>query len=243
MSPLFLYAATLVFEMGAVDEVLARETSGLRPPGAWFFQTRGYGAVDDATGLEVAFALHGVDAWRAVLLSATPGASVAIDAIDAKRGHPPAATGVVRRVRMRDGGDVLTGAIDDKTLCSPLEDGFWSGAEVRVLAARPPPDRAFPSAVIVLDDHPELGALVLLAPGDSVETRAVSRRGVRLRETLSVRHAASGVLELRRAADRQTVCFKTETIGDNPSGGLKRWNAGAPIVRNAARLKIRPGQG
>jgi hypothetical protein len=238
MSPLFLYAATLVSDLGAVDEVLARETSGFRPPGAWFFQTRGYGAVDDATGLEVAFALHGVDAGRAVLLSATPGASVAIDA---KSGSTPAATAVVRRVRMQDGGDVLTGALDEKTSCSPLEDGFWSGAEVRVLAARPPPDRAFPSAVIVLDDHPELGALVLLAPGDSVETRAVSRRGVRLRETLSVRHAASGVLELRRAADRQTVCFHAETVGENPSGGLKRWNAGAPIVGNAARLKIRPG--
>lgn len=89
-------------------------------------------------------------------------------------------------------------------------DGMWKGSEeIRIYAASEGGEAAVRRApgMVVVDDHPTIGAMVAMAPGDVVTVRDVRRRGVLMRELVTVTRP-SGELTLERNELRERMCWE-----------------------------------
>ena len=87
----------------------------------------------------------------------------------------------------------------------PALGGVWSGGnEIGVYATS-----EVPPGLVLVEHHPTIGALVGLAPGDTLTVRDVRRNGGLLRETVTVARE-SGSLIVRRGTDRERLCYTTE---------------------------------
>lgn len=111
------------------------------------------------------------------------------------------ATGQMRlRADKPHGRNVCTAAI---------RGGIWSGSgAVAVYAPTPGREEAVGDdlAFLLVEDHPKIGALVALSPGDSVTVVNVRRAGVMLREWVEVARSA-GTVSVDRKPSGERICF------------------------------------
>lgn len=159
-----------------------------------------WGKVPDPSAVELALAQHAVAVEDAAVIEVvtrskdgeTVGAR--IDWIDLAEGSvQPMAEGRGKRV------------------CTPSSrGGLWNGGdEIRVFAATDDAHgrvRDVP-AMVMVEDHPRIGALVSLTPGDVVTVRDVRRRGVLMRETVTISRP-TGDLVMERDELHERVCFE-----------------------------------
>ncbi|MFZ5478812.1 MAG: hypothetical protein ACOZNI_18715 [Myxococcota bacterium] len=151
-------------------------------------------AVPDAIGIEMVLAQYGISVERAAVVQATRAdGDVVIDWVELDDGSRSELT------RARGG-----------VVCSPASrKALWEGgAEIRVFAASPGAAeavRAHPGLVMI-EDHPHIGALVALAPGDQVTVRDVRRHGLLWEETVTIERPG-GSLQMQRRELRERVCW------------------------------------
>ncbi len=160
-----------------------------------------WSGVPDAMAVEIALTTHHIPTEDASLLSA----STSID------------SGGVPRVRLTwvdlgDGTERM--AVERKgsgKLCTNRSQAsFWSGGhEVMVYApssAWAAENQSAPAFVIV-DDNPRIGAMVSLAPGESVTVRGLRKDGLLWRETVRVDRKL-GALILDREGGLEQLCYE-----------------------------------
>ncbi len=96
------------------------------------------------------------------------------------------------------------------TVCSAtVRGGIWSGSgSVAVYAPTPGREEAVGDDLgfLLIEDHPKIGALVALSPGDSVTVVNVRKAGVMLREWVEVARAA-GSVSVDRKPSGERICY------------------------------------
>jgi hypothetical protein len=160
-----------------------------------------WSGVPDAMALEIALTAHNIPTEDASLVSAAPtvdadGTShVRLAWVDLGDGTERFA------VQRRGTGRVCTA----KTV-----GGFWEGGhEVLVYA----PSSAWAAenlstpAFVLIDDNPRVGALVSLAPGETLTVRDLRREGLLWRELVTVSRK-KGSLVLDRQDGVEQLCFE-----------------------------------
>jgi hypothetical protein len=151
-------------------------------------------AVPDPTGVELALATFHVPLDRARVVSAQEvDGNVVIVMTDLEDGK-------VRTLRTSRAGRVCTPATPNL---------LWTGGQqIKVYAAAPGDlDRVRGTpALVLVDEDPNIGAVVSLAPGDRVLVRGTRRDGLLLRETVTVLRP-SGSITVERDEERERFCY------------------------------------
>ncbi|MDP2315111.1 MAG: hypothetical protein Q8P41_19585 [Pseudomonadota bacterium] len=169
--------------------------------GAWIVDG-GMGAVPDALWAEAELVSYEVTAGQASLVSADI------------RARPASALGTgdagprlrIKRVNLGDAEVTASRGVRGTSACADVDNVDWTGgAGLRVEAAALGTSDPGTASVVLVDANPWLGALVLLAPGDTAEVRELRRDGRMIRESLTVQRAGGGIA-LRRDGDRSRVC-------------------------------------
>lgn len=158
-----------------------------------------WGRIPDPSGLEVALAQFNV---------AVEDAAVIQVAVVEEERHTAYR---IDRVDLGEGSVQEMAGGRRGQICTPVtRGGIWNGGnEIRVFPASRDNEarvRDVP-AMIMIEDHPYIGAMVALSPGDVVTVRDVRRRGVLMRETVTVERP-SGDLVVERDELRERVCFE-----------------------------------
>jgi len=163
-----------------------------------------WSTVPDALGVEVALTTHHIDVDDASLVVAEADST----------GEEP---GVRLRWRtLADGKDRLS--IERRgggRLCTGKSiGGFWEGG-AQVLVYHPSSGWAAqheaPPSLILVDDHPAIGALVSLSPGETLSVHDLRKDGLVYREVVRVqRH--TGSLVLHREDGAEQLCFEPAQV-------------------------------
>lgn len=97
-----------------------------------------------------------------------------------------------------------------ETVCTSLvRDGIWTGSgSVQVYQPTPGREEAVSADLgfLLVEDHPSVGALVSLAPGDSVTVTNARRGGQLLHEWVEVKRPAGTVMVDRRPQGER-ICY------------------------------------
>jgi hypothetical protein len=100
-----------------------------------------------------------------------------------------------------------------ETVCTALvRGGIWSGSgSVQVYQPTPGREEAVHNDLgfLLVEDHPTVGALVSLAPGDSVTVTNARRNGELLHEWVEVKRPA-GVVTVDRKPQGERICYSAD---------------------------------
>lgn len=187
-------SATATIEM---EPLLVR--GSVIPTGVW-------SGIPDATALEIALTEHDIPTTKTSWISATPVAvgehagRVRLAWVDLADGNERLA--VERKVT---GGRVCT---------ARTRGGYWEGGP-QVLFYTPSSSWAAehqdaPAFVLVADD-PTIGALVSLAPGESMTVRGLRRDGLLWRQIVTVARD-KGSLVFDREDGFEQICYEPPTV-------------------------------
>lgn len=160
-----------------------------------------WSGVPDAMALEIALTEHHIPTRDASLLSAAPH----VDADGETRvrlAWVDLGDGTERLAVERKGGG--------KACTARSQAGFWTGGHQVMVYA---PSSAWAAenlsapAFVLVEDNPSIGALVSLAPGETLTVRDLRRDGLLWREVVRV-DRRKGALVLDRADGYEQLCYE-----------------------------------
>lgn len=160
-----------------------------------------WSGVPDAMALEIALTAHNIPTEDASMVSAAPW----LDAAGNERVR-------LAWVDLGDGTERL--AVERKAggkVCTARsQGGFWRGGQ-QVMVYNPSSAWAAENlsapAFVLVDDNPRIGALVSLAPGETLTVRDLRRDGLLWREMLRV-DRKQGALLLDRQDGFEQLCYE-----------------------------------
>jgi len=198
---LFLIHSAVAADPVFVTAVATRDTLEVEMPSVHVRATPGgitpWRRLSDGMAAELALAGAGVDPQDASVITVDRGED------RTRVAWTELTTGDVRlRVDRPSGSTVCTAMV---------RGGIWSGAgSVEVYQPTPGREEAVRNDLgfLLVEDHPELGALVALAPGDSVTVTNERRDGVLLHEWVTVQRP-SGKVVVDRKSQGERICYQS----------------------------------
>jgi hypothetical protein len=180
---------------------------GWMPDTSWQIGLSGLQGIADPMGVEAVFAQYGVDTEKTDLVTAERYGQATIG----------------RRVRVQymnlaNGTTSETVALRPERGCTELGGASWSSASLQVHAAALGGEASANPSMVMVKGNSEMGSLVVMMPGDTVETRQVRQNGHLVSDAVKVRRN-SEQLEVRREGGRQLICSGTigATAGTEPA--------------------------
>lgn len=191
-------SALLSLLVASVSSARADDANGLRTqllhgaaPGE---SVASLAAIPDPLGVELALANFHVPMDRARVISVQhDGERAVLVMTDLQDGR-------ARTLRTRRSGRICTPATVNL---------LWTGGQqIKVYAAAPTDIERVRStpALVLVDQDPNIGAVVALAPGDHALVRGTRRAGLLLKETVTVERP-SGSITVERIEERERFCY------------------------------------
>ena len=173
--------------------------------GTWFYATRGYGVVADPIAIEAMFQEAGISAEDAVLIVPE---------------LPFQGEGSrVHRVQLASGDVLASSELRTSTSCARARDVHWTGGAVCILPRTGAGAEQFPGELLLINGNPELRALVVLGPGDQIETRTVHRKRRPAEHSIQLQ-SRGAALEIRSTDGDATVCFNPGATASKPDASV-----------------------
>lgn len=180
---------------------------GWMPDTSWQIGLSGLQGIADPMGVEAVFAQYGVDTEKTDLVTAERYGQ----AVVGRRVR-------VQHMNLANGSTSETVALRPERGCAEFAGASWSSTALQVHAAALGGEPGATPSMVMVKGNSEIGSLVVLMPGDTVETRQVRQNGHLVSDAVKVRRN-SEQLEVRREGGRQMICSGTigGTAGTEPA--------------------------
>jgi len=171
------------------------------PDPSWEIGLSGLQGIADPMGVEAVFAQYGVDTEKTDLVTAERYGQSALG----RRVR-------VQRMNLANGATAETVALRPERGCTEFGGASWSSGSLQVHAATLGGEASATPSMVMVKENADIGSLVVLMPGDTVETRQVRQNGRLVSDAVRVRRN-SAQLEVRNEGGRQMICSGTIDIG------------------------------
>jgi len=176
------------------------------PDPSWEIGLSGLQGIADPMGVEAVFAQYGVDTEKTDLVTVERYGQSALG----RRVR-------VQRMNLANGATAETVALRPERGCTEFGGASWSSGSLQVHAATLGGEASATPSMVMVKENADIGSLVVLMPGDTVETRQVRQNGRLVSDAVRVRRN-SAQLEVRNEGGRQMICSGTIDIGGVTEG-------------------------